>query len=117
MEEAQYLLPTAQACQRLADVGGIYRHPQKALHYAELAVKLWQRLAEQELLEYGPKLIRSLKRLSIEQLTPQDGWGKAPLREARRIKWEYLKLRILNMLGSYKSSSRDRQARQSVPVK
>jgi hypothetical protein len=94
LDEARYLLPAAQACQRLADIGGMFGHPHKALCHAEMAVEFWRRLAGQDLIEHGPQLVRALKRLSIEQIDGQGRFGKTPLREARRAKRARLSLRL-----------------------
>jgi hypothetical protein len=99
MDEGRYLLPAAQAYQRLADIGGMYDHPHKALCYAKMAVELWRRLAEQDLIEYGPQLVRALKRLSIEQIDGQGRFGKTPLREARQVKRARLLLRLQLAIG------------------
>ena len=102
-DETKFLLPTARACLRLADIGGVCNEPQKALRYAEIAVQLWRRLAAQDFLQHGPSLISSLRRLSTEQLTPE-GVGKAPLKEARRIKLAYLSHRLLAIFGMRRRS-------------
>jgi hypothetical protein len=91
--EARYLLPAAEACSSFAKMSVSHRHPQKAREYSERAVEFWRRLAEQDLIKHGPRLVLALKDLSVEQLDG-GGWGKAPLREARRVKFARLALRL-----------------------
>jgi hypothetical protein len=99
-DRARYLQPTADACLRLANIAGMHGHSQKAKEYAEKAVELWRDLARQDLIKHGPQFVRALKRLSMEQLDPSSGWGKAPLRDARRVKLAWLAIRLRRAIGS-----------------
>ncbi len=90
----RHLLLAATLCRDLADIAGRYGYPAKGLQYAEKSVELWRRLADHDLLKYGPDFIRALKRLSTEQVSASGGWGKAPLREARRVQLARLLLRV-----------------------
>jgi hypothetical protein len=84
LDRHKYLLPTAEAYLLVAEMAGNFGHPHEAKAHAEKAATLWRQLASHDIVQHGPKFVRALRRLSLEQLDAE-GFGKVPLREARRI--------------------------------
>jgi hypothetical protein len=106
--ETKYLLPAAEACLLVAEMAGNFGHPHEAKAYAEKSVVLWRQLASDDLIQHGPKLIRSLRRLSIEQLDTE-GFGKVPLQEVRKVRLTRLIALLKAKLGPTKERRRQRQ--------